>query len=97
MKQQQALEIDGITFLREQDNKYGPRWKVFESWSWQEWKHIEDEYGFVENNDFGLLVFNPNIACDYPLSNRVLQAIATFIKQQDERDTANYRLATLGL
>ena len=96
MKQQQ-LEIDGVIFVREQDNELGPCWKVFESGSWQRWAHDADEYGSVENNGNGFFAFKPNIACDYSLVDEVLQAIATFIKQQEERDTANHELATLGL
>jgi hypothetical protein len=86
----QELEIDGITFVREQDNDYGPCWKVFESGSWQEWQRKADEYGTVENNgdDF---VFTPNIGCAYPLFPEVLHVIATFIKQ-DEPDDPNHKL-----
>jgi hypothetical protein len=81
--QQHEFEIGGITFVRDHDNAYGARWKVFESGSWQESKHSADEYGTVENrgDDF---CFTPNIVCTYPLFLEVLQIIATFIKR-DER------------
>jgi hypothetical protein len=97
MNQQQELKIGGVTFVREQDNEYGPCWKAFESGSWQEWAHNADEYGSVENNGSGFFVFKPNIACDYSLFDEVLQAIATFIKQQDEDDELSRNLASLGL
>lgn len=76
------LEIDGVTFVRDQDNDYGTRWKVFDSVSWEEAKHGADEYGTLENTGYGFLELRPNIACFYPLSGSVLQVIVTFINQQ---------------
>jgi len=97
MKRQQEFEVDGIIFVREQGDEYGPHWKVVDSVAWEERQDGADEYGTVLNNGDCCLVFKPNICCDYPLIGAVLQSIATFINQQDERDTANHGLTTLGL
>jgi hypothetical protein len=87
----QELEIDRVTFVKEPNG-----WKVFESGSWEEWKHGASEYGTVANDGDGFLAFNPNFVCYYPLVGGVLQAIATFINRQNERDSADYGLTTLG-
>lgn len=71
---QQEVTIDGITFVEEQGG-----WKVFESGSWEEWRHSAEEYGTIAWNSDGFLAFNPNIGCFYPLGGELLQAIATFI------------------
>lgn len=89
----QELEIDGITFVREQDDEYGPRWKALE---WKEDRE-GDEYGTVIANSNGLIVFKPNIVCEYQLGCAVLQPIAKCINQQTERGIANRKLTTLGL
>lgn len=77
-------QINQTTFVREQDDEYGPLWKVVESYAWNEFHEDADQYGTVGYSDgSGCLTFKPAIVCDYSLFVDVLQNIVTFMNTVD--------------